>query len=183
MTHISIQKPSKFMSVESLFDEYYKRATTPIRNTTFSEQKRDGYDIRHVIEDDEFRNLNHLMVCRDGVAASVWREQEWGFGENSIDVTHFQDGIVNSISIRHSRDAVRGMKLSLTRAEWLIADPDFRLPYIFGRADMEAWYEARDYKLQLTRLRLAWDKSTKHTFNVLGSGIDKKRISHLYRNV
>ena len=171
------------MTVESLFDNYYERASLPIRNTTFSEQKRGDYDIRHVMEDDEFRNLNHLIVCKDGSASSVWREQEWGFGENSLDVTHFADGIVSSVSIRYTGDAVRGMKLSLTRGDWLIADPDYRLPYIFGRSDIEVWYEASDHQLKLTRVRLAWDKETKHSFTVLGHGIDKKKVAHLYRDV
>ena len=171
------------MTVESLFDTYYERATTPIRNTTFSAHKRGGFDIRQVMEDDEFRNLNHLLVCKNGSAASVWREQEWGFGENSLDVTHFDNGIVSSISVRHTGDAVKGVKLSLTRGEWLIADPDYRLPYIFGRADIEAWYKVSEFQLKLERVRLAWDKPNKHTFTVLGQGIDKKRVAHLYRDV
>jgi hypothetical protein len=75
------------------------------------------------------------------------------------------------------------LKLSLTRGDWLIPDPDFRLPYIFERSDMETWYKASDYKMGLARLRLAWDKDTKHTFTVKDIGIDKSKAEHLYKNV
>lgn len=171
------------MSVETLFDSYYERATIPLRYTKFSVRKRGPFDIRHVIENDEFRRLNHRLVCVDGAASSVWRQQEWGAGESSVDVTHFKDGIVNSVSIRYAGNAVAAVKLSITRADWLIPDPDLRLPYIFGRADMEAWYYTHKNQLVLTRARLAFDQSTKHTFTVLDQGVEKKTAVHLYREV
>jgi len=171
------------MSVESLLDHYYQRATIPIRNTKFGRQQQGSLDIRHVVEDDEFRQLNHKIVLKDGAASSVWREQEWGLGENSLDVTHFEDGIVKQLSLRHNGDAVTGIKISLTRDEWLLSDPDLRLPYIFGRADMETWFKARDMKMGLNRLRLAWDYETKHTFPVRELGIEKEKAQHLYKDV
>jgi hypothetical protein len=171
------------MSVESLFDQYYERATLPIRNTEFNREQRGSLDIRQVIEDDEFRNLNHKIVLKDGVASSVWRDQEWGFGENSIDVTHFGDGVVHHLSIRYAGDSVTGVKLSLSRHDWLVADPDFRLPYIFGRADMESWFRASDYNMNLQRLRLAFDRETKHTFSVRDIGVDHEKAEHLYKGV
>ncbi len=171
------------MSVESLFDRYYERATIPIRNTKYGREQRGSLDIRHVVEDDEFRQLNHKIILKDGVAASVWREQEWGLGENSIDVTHFANGTVKHFSLRHTGEAVTGLKISLTRDEWLMSDPDLRLPYIFGRSDMETWYRARDFKMRIDRVRLAWDWENKHTFPILERGIDKKKAEHLYRGV
>ncbi|HIF71592.1 MAG TPA: hypothetical protein EYQ61_03395 [Dehalococcoidia bacterium] len=171
------------MSVETIFDQYYERASLPIRNTESSRTQLGSLDIRQVIEDDEFRNLNHKIVLKDGVAASVWREQEWGFGENSLDVTHFKDGIVQSLSIRYTGAGVTGLKLSLTRNEWLISDPDYRLPFVFGRSDMESWFRTSDLEMGLTRLRLAFDRETKHTYSVKDIGVDKKRAQHLYRDV
>ena len=171
------------MSVESLFDQYYERATLPIRNTEFAHTQRGSLDIRQVIEDDEFRNLNHKIVLKNGEAFTVWRDQEWGFGENSLDVTNFENGIVQALSLRYSGDSVTGLKLSVTRSDWLTPDPDSRLPFIFGRSDMETWYTAGDLKLGLARLRLAWDKETKHTFTVKDNGVDKNRAEHLYKDV
>jgi hypothetical protein len=171
------------MSVESLFDQYYERATLPIRNTEFNREQRGVFDIRQVIEDDEFRNLNHKIILKDGVASSVWREQEWGFGENSLDVTHFSDGFVQSLSLRYAGDSVTGVKLSLSRHEWLEADPDYRLPYIFGRTDMESWFRASEMTMSLQRLRLAFDKETKHTFTVKDNGVDREKTEHLYKGV
>jgi hypothetical protein len=113
----------------------------------------------------------------------MWREQEWGLGENSIDVSHFEDGIVKQLSLRHTGEAVTGMKVSLTRGDWLIPDPDHRLPYIFGRADMETWYKASNYKMGLNRVRLAWDYEEKHTFPVRDHGVDKDKGEHLYKGV
>ena len=136
-----------------------------------------------MIEDDEFRVLNHRIVSMDGVASSVWRQQQWGMGECSVDVTHFNDGVVNSVSIRYAGNAVSAVKLSVTRTDWLIPDPDHRLPYIFGRADMESWYYTHENRLHLTRARLAFDHSTKHTFTVLDHGVEKKSSAHLYREV
>lgn len=175
--------PDTYMSVETIFDQYYDRASLPVRNTEASRTQRGSLDIRQVIEDDEFRNLNHKIVLKDGVASSVWREQEWGFGENSLDVTHFKDGIVQSLSIRHTGAGVTGLKLSLTRDEWLISDPDFRLPFIFGRTDMETWFRTSDFEMDLTRLRLAFDRESKHTFSVRDVGVDKQQAQHLYRDV
>ena len=171
------------MSVESLFDQYYERATLPIRNTEFARTHRGSLDIRQVIEDDEFRNLNHKIVLKNSEAFCVWRDQDWGFGENSIDVTHFSDGIVQSLSLRHAGDSVTGLKLSLTRGDWLISDPDFRLPYIFERSDMETWYRATASQMGLARLRLAWDKETKHAFTVKDNGVDKSKAEHLYKDI
>lgn len=171
------------MSVESLLDHYYERATVPIRNTKFGRDVSGSLDIRHVVEDDEFRQLNHKIVLKDGVASSVWREQEWGLGEKSLDVTQFEDGIVKHLSLRHTGDAVTGMKVSLTRGDWLMPDPDLRLPYIFGRADMETWYKASEFKMGLNRVRLAWDYETKHTFPVRDHGVSKDRGEHLYKGV
>jgi len=171
------------MSVENLFDHYYERAIIPIRNTRFDRKQSGPYDIRHVEEDDEFRNLNHKIVLKDGVASSTWREQDWGLGENSIDVTHFENGVVKQLSIRHSGDAVTGLKISLSRGDWLIPDPDLRLPYIFGRADMETWYKASNEKMDLKRVRLAWDYEEKHTYSVRDVGVDKERGEHLYKGV
>ena len=171
------------MSVESLFDHYYQRATTPIRNTKFGREQRGSLDIRHVVEDDEFRQMTHKIILRDGVASCVWREQEWGLAENSLDVTYFADGIVSQVSLRHTGEEVTGLKVSLTRNEWLISDPDFRLPFIFGRSDMETWYRAKDFKMRLNRVRLAWDYVTKHTFPVRDYGIDKAKAEHVYKGV
>jgi hypothetical protein len=171
------------MSVESLFDQYYERATLPIRNTKFVREQRGALDIRQVLEDDEFRNLDHKIVLKNDAAFGVRREQEWGFGENSLDVTHFNDGIVQSLSLRYAGDSVTGMKLSLTRNDWLISDPDFRLPYVYGRSDMESWFRTSDFKMGLTRLRLAFDRETKHTFAVKDHGVDKKTAEHLYKGV
>jgi hypothetical protein len=171
------------MSVESLFDHYYERATIPIRNTEFSQEQHGSLDIRQVVEDDEFRQLDHKIVLKDGSAFSMWRAQDWGLGENSFDVTHFSDGIVKHLSIRYIGDAIKGLKVSLTRDDWLISDPDHRLPYIFGRSDMEAWYRATDFKMDLTKVRLAWDHESKHTFAVRDHGIDKSKAEHLYRGV
>lgn len=171
------------MSLETLLDSYHKRATIPLRNTVFSQRKRGRFEIRHVIEDDEFRVLNHRIVYIDGVASSVWRQQAWGSGECSLDVTHFNDGIVSSISIRYGGYGVSAVKLSITRTDWLVPDPDHRLPYIFGRADMEVWYYTHENRLTLTRARLAFDSSTKHTFTVLDQGVEKKNSAHLYREV
>ena len=174
---------TRYMSVESLFDQYYERAVLPIRNTEFAHTQLGSLDIRQVIEDDEFRNLNHKIVLKNSEAFVVWRDQEWGFGENSLDVTHFSDGIVQSLSLRHAGDSVTGLKLSMTRSDWLVPDPDFRLPYIFERSDMETWYKASNFKMELARVRLAWDKETKHTFTVKDAGIDKNKAEHLYRDV
>ncbi len=171
------------MSVESLLDHYYDRATIAIRNTRFERTQRGSLDIRQVEEDDEFRNLNHKIVLKDGIASSMWREQDWGLGENSIDVSHFDNGIVKQLSMRHNGDSVTGLKISLSRADWLIPDPDLRLPYIFGRADMETWYKASDEKMGLKRVRLAWDYEEKHTFSVRDVGVDKDRAEHLYKGV
>jgi hypothetical protein len=171
------------MSVEALFDNYYERATIPIRNTKYGREQRGALDIRHVVEDDEFRQLNHKIVLKDGEASAVWREQEWGLGENSIDVTHFADGIVKQISLRHTGEAVTGLKISLTRGDWLMPDPDHRLPYIFGRADMETWYRASEFKMSLNRVRLAWDYETKHTYPVREVGVNRDKGQHLYKGV
>jgi hypothetical protein len=169
------------MSVEALFDTYYDRATIPLRNTKFGREQTGSIDIRQVVEDDEFRFLNHKIILKDGAPYSVWREQEWGLGENSIDVTNFEDGIVKQLSLRHTGNSVTGLKISLSRDEWLLADPDHRLPFIFGRADMETWYKASDFQMSLNRLRLAWDQETKHTFSVRELGVDKDKAEHLYR--
>ena len=171
------------MSVESLFDHYYERATIPIRNTNFGREQRGPLDIRHVVEDDEFRQMTHKIILKDGIASSVWREQEWGLGENSLDVTHFSDGIVSQLSLRHTGKGVTGLKISLTRNEWLISDPDFRLPFIFGRSDIETWYRASEFKMGLDRVRLAWDYDTKHTFPVRDYGVDKRKTEHVYKGV
>jgi hypothetical protein len=87
------------------------------------------------------------------------------------------------MSIRHTGEAIIGMKMSLTRDDWLVPDPDHRLPYVFGRSDIEAWYRTEDSRLVLSRARLAFDKSTKHTFTVLDYHINKKQAVHLYRDV
>ena len=179
----NIPVPLRNMSVETLFDQYYERATLPIRHTTFAHEQRGSLDIRQIEEDDEFRNLNHKIVLKDGVAHSVWREQEWGFGENSLDVTHFEGGVVHSLSLRYTGAGVTGLKLSLSRNDWLIADPDYRLPYVFGRSDMETWFRTSDLVMGLTRVRLAFDRETKHTFSVKDTGVDKKKAEHLYRGV
>ena len=171
------------MSLETLLNSYHQRATVPLRNTKFSQRNRGPFEILHVIEDDEFRVLNHRIVYRDGTASSVWRQQAWVSGDRSVEVTHFNDGIVNSVSIRYSGNCVSAVKLSITRTDWLVPDPDHRLPYIFGRADMEAWYYTHENRLTLTRARLAFDSSTKHTFTVLDQGVEKKNSAHLYREV
>ncbi|NQW21709.1 MAG: hypothetical protein HQ477_13475 [Chloroflexi bacterium] len=171
------------MSVESLLDQYYERAIIPFRNTKFGREHRGSLDIRNVVEDDEFRRLNHKLVLKDGVASSIWRDQEWGLGENSLDVTHFENGIVKHLSLRYIGDSVTGLKISLTRNEWLLSDPDLRLPYIFGRADMEIWYKVSKFKMGLQRVRLAWDHESKHTFSVRDLGIDKRKAEHLYKGV
>ncbi len=171
------------MSIESLFTKYYDRATLPIRNTEFNREQRGSLDIRQVIEADEFRNLNHKIILKDDQAFIVWRQQEWGFGENSLDVTHFDEGVVRSMSLRYTGDSVTGLKLSLTRGNWLIPDPDHRLPYIFGRSDMETWFRVKNNNMDLERVRLAFDKEDKHTFSVRDSGVDKEKTEHLYKGV
>lgn len=171
------------MSIESLFDSYYERASIPARNTQFEQRQQGPFDIRQVEEDDEFRHLNHQVVTRENAAYCVWRHQDWMMGDQSMDVTHFIDGVALSMSIRYANDAVSTVKLSATRSDWMIPDPDSRLPYIFGRTDMEVWYTAKDDQLAIDRARLAYDQSNKHSFTVLGQNINKKSSAHLYRDV
>ncbi|MCZ6539497.1 MAG: hypothetical protein O6922_06695 [Chloroflexi bacterium] len=98
-------------------------------------------------------------------------------------MTQLKNGIVNQVSIRYAGNAVSALKLSLTRTEWLIPDPDYRLPYIFGRADMEVWYNTHENRLVMTRARLAFDNSTKHTFTMLDQGVELMTAVHHYRGV
>jgi hypothetical protein len=48
---------------------------------------------------------------------------------------------------------------------------------------METWYKASNEKMDLKRVRLAWDYEEKHTYSVRDVGVDKERGEHLYKGV
>jgi hypothetical protein len=48
---------------------------------------------------------------------------------------------------------------------------------------MESWYYTHDNRLVLSRARLAFDQSTKHSYTMLDQGVEKQAAVHLYRDV
>jgi hypothetical protein len=48
---------------------------------------------------------------------------------------------------------------------------------------METWFRAKNYNMDLERVRLAFDKEDKHTFSVKDSGVNKEKAEHLYKGV
>ena len=118
--------------IKNLLDDYFDRAGQPLRNTEFKYKNKNNFNITHVVEDDEFRILNHRFLFSKDSIKSIWRHQDWMMGDRSIDFTFFYEKYVKSISVRYFEDTVLGIKISLTRHDWLISDPDFRLPYIYN---------------------------------------------------
>ncbi len=168
--------------IKNLLDDYFKRAGQPLRNTEIKYKNKKNFNITHVVEDDEFRILNHRFLFSKDSLRSIWRHQDWMMGDRSIDFTFFYEKYVNSISVRYFQDTVLGIKISLTRSDWLISDPDFRLPYIYGKSDIEMWYylDKETLNLNLSKCRLAYDYESKHSVTLLDHGIEKNEGAYLY---
>ncbi|MBA31006.1 MAG: hypothetical protein CL748_00530 [Chloroflexi bacterium] len=171
--------------IKELLEDYFKRVEQPLRNTEVKYRNKKKFNITHVIEDDEFRILNHRFLFNNKSLMSIWRHQDWMMGDRSIDFTFFYEKYIKSISIRYFQNSILGAKLSLTRPQWLISDPDFRLPYIFGKSDIEMWYylNKNTLDLQLSKCRLAYDYSSKHSLTILDHGIEKNKGAYLYKNI
>ncbi|MFL2665011.1 MAG: hypothetical protein ACJ0G8_03535 [Dehalococcoidia bacterium] len=171
--------------IKNLLKDYFKRVEQPLRNTKVKYRNKEKFSITHVIEDDEFRILNHRFLFSNKSLKSIWRHQDWMMGDRSIDFTFFYEKYVKSISIRYFQNSILGAKISLTRPHWLISDPDFRLPYIFGKSDIEMWYylDKNTFKLQLSKSRIAYDYESKHSLTILDHGIEKNKGAYLYKNI
>tara|TARA_Y100000768_G_scaffold375524_1_gene346435 strand:+ start:1313 stop:2005 length:693 start_codon:yes stop_codon:yes gene_type:complete len=171
------------MMIQNLLDDYFNRAGQPLRNTEINYKNKNNFNITHVVEDDEFRILNHRFLFNKKSIKSVWRHQDWMMGDRSIDFTFFYEKYVKSISVRYFQDAVLGIKISLTRPDWLIADPDFRLPFIYGKSDVEMWYymDKETLNLQLSKCRIAYDYESKHSVTILDQGVEKNEGAYLYK--
>ena len=170
--------------IKNLLDDYFDRASQPLRNTEFKYKNKNNFNITHVVEDDEFRILNHRFLFSKDSIKSIWRHQDWMMGDRSIDFTFFYEKYVKSISVRYFEDTVLGIKISLTRHDWLISDPDFRLPYIYGKSDIELWYylDKETLNLHLSKCRLAYDYKSKHSVTLLDHGVKKNKGAYLYGN-
>ena len=81
--------------IKNLLDDYFDRAGQPLRNTEFKYKNKNNFNITHVVEDDEFRILNHRFLFSKDSIKSIWRHQDWMMGDRSIDFTFFMKNMLS----------------------------------------------------------------------------------------
>ena len=103
----SIRQP-----LEEIVDEYVQRARSTLRPTEYERSQKNGLTLHHVIENDEFRILDHIIAIKDRRVKWVWRSQDFWPTDQLTDIT-IADIDLRNYGVIHGSKRITGVKFTI----------------------------------------------------------------------
>ncbi len=158
-------------TLEEIVDVYVQRARSKLRPTEYDRKERAGLTLHHVIENDEFRLLDHIVAVKDRRVEWIWRSQDFWPTDQLTDVT-LSDGDLKNYGVIHGHNRITGVKFTVGPRKYAGPDPDACLPFVNDFLHMEAHYRWDDDKMVLQRARIGVDFNTKDALTLRARSVE-----------
>ena len=158
-------------TLEEIVDEYVQRARSKLRPTEYERQDKDHITLHHVIENDEFRILDHIIAVRERRVEWIWRSQDFWPTDQLTDIT-ISDVDLRNFGVIHGTNRISGVKFTIGPRHYAGPDPDACLPYVNDFLYLEAHYRWSDEKMTLQRARIGVDFKTKDALTLRARSVE-----------
>ncbi len=158
-------------TLEEIVDEYVRRARSKLRPTEYDRSERDQMTLHHVIENDEFRILDHLIAVKDRRVEWIWRSQDFWPTDQLTDIT-LSDVDLRNYGVIHGSKTITGVKFTIGPRELAGPDPDACLPYVNDFLHLEAHYRWDGDSMTLQRARIGVDFNTKDALTLRARSVE-----------
>ncbi len=159
------------LTLEEIVDQYVQRARSNLRPTEYERIRKNPLTLHHVIENDEFRLLDHIIAVKDRRVEWIWRSQDFWPTDQLTDVT-ISDVDLRNYGIIHGGDRIAGMKFTIGPRKHAGPDPDACLPFVNDYLHLEAHYRWQDEKMVLQRARIGVDFKTKDALTLRARSVE-----------
>ena len=157
-------------TLEEIVDEYVQRARSKLRPTEYERSIRDDLTLHHVVENDEFRVLDHIIAVKNREVKWVWRSQDFWPTDQLTDITIAGVDLRN-YGVIHGTNRISGVKFTIGPRHHAGPDPDACLPYVNDYLHLEAHYRWQDDQMRLQRSRIGVDFKTKDALTLLARSV------------
>ena len=158
-------------TLEEIVDEYVQRARSKLRPTEYERSQNNETTLHHVIENDEFRVLDHIIAVKDRRVEWIWRSQDFWPTDQLTDIT-ISDVDLRNFGVIHGSNRISGVKFTIGPRQYAGPDPDACLPYVNDFLYMEAHYRWSDDKMTLQRARVGIDFKTKDALTLRARSVE-----------
>ena len=158
-------------TLEEIVDEYVQRARSKLRPTEYERSQNNEITLHHVIENDEFRVLDHIIAVKDRRVEWIWRSQDFWPTDQLTDIT-ISDVDLRNFGVIHGSNRISGVKFTIGPRRYAGPDPDACLPYVNDFLYMEAHYRWSDDKMTLQRARVGIDFKTKDALTLRARSVE-----------
>ena len=158
-------------TLEEIVDEYVQRARSKLRPTEYKRSQKQDLTLHHVIENDEFRILDHVIAVKDRRVEWVWRSQDFWPTDQLTDITT-ADVDLRNYGVIHGHNRISGVKFTIGPRHYAGPDPDACLPYVNDYLHLEAHYRWDDDNMTLQRARIGVDFNTKDALTLRARSVE-----------
>ncbi len=158
-------------TLEEIVDDYVQRARSKLRPTEYERREKDEITLHHVIENDEFRILDHIIAVKDRRVEWIWRSQDFWPTDQLTDIT-MSDVDLRNYGVIHGSKRISGVKFTIGPRHYAGPDPDACLPYVNDFLYLEAHYRWHDDKMALQRARIGVDFKTKDALTLRARSVE-----------
>ena len=158
-------------TLEEIVDDYVQRARSKLRPTEYERSEKDEITLHHVIENDEFRILDHIIAVKDRRVEWIWRSQDFWPTDQLTDIT-MSDVDLRNYGVIHGTNRISGVKFTIGPRHYAGPDPDACLPYVNDFLYLEAHYRWHDDKMTLQRARIGVDFKTKDALTLRARSVE-----------
>ena len=159
------------LTLEEIVDQYVQRARSNLRPTEYERIRQDQLTLHHVIENDEFRLLDHVIAVKDRRVEWIWRSQDFWPTDQLTDVT-ISDVDLRNYGVIHGGERIAGMKFTIGPRKHAGPDPDACLPFVNDYLHLEAHYRWEDETMTLQRARIGVDFKTKDALTLRARSVE-----------
>lgn len=163
-------------SIEQIVDEYVQRARSSMRPTEYERRRSGDTTLHHVIENDQFRILDHIIAVRGKHVEWIWRNQDMWPTDQLSDITIVGDDLA-TVGVIHSGATIRGVKFTYGPRFGASSDPDNCLPFVSDFNHLEAHYHLDGAAMKLDRARMGVDFTTKIARTLLARSVRNEYAS------
>lgn len=158
-------------TLEEIVDEYVQRARSKLRPTEYERSEKNETTLHHVIENDEFRILDHIIAVKARRVEWIWRSQDFWPTDQLTDIT-ISDVDLRNFGVIHGTNRISGVKFTIGPRHYAGPDPDACLPYVNDFLYLEAHYRWHHDNMTLQRARIGVDFKTKDALTLRARSVE-----------
>ena len=176
MPHIPNLLSPDTSTIEEIVDSYVQKARSSLRPTEYTRERNGDTTLHHIIENDQFRILDHVIAVRGQRVAWIWRNQDMWPTDQLTDITVVGDDLA-TVGIIHGGATVTGVKFAYGPRFGASSDPDNCLPFVSDFNHLEAHYRLSGTAMKLDRARMGVDFITKIGRTLLARSVRNESAS------